>query len=50
MNSSVPAGLVERVSVYTAVVWQVRVALHLLLTHRRSLEPARPTRVSAASS
>lgn len=34
-NSGLPAGLIERVSVYTAVVWQVRVALHLLLAGRR---------------
>lgn len=39
MGSGLPAGLIERVSVYTAVAWQVRVALQLLLTGRRTSGP-----------
>lgn len=39
MGSSLPAGLIERVSVYTAVAWQVRVALQLLLAGRRTPGP-----------
>lgn len=39
MGSGLPAGLIERVSVCTAVAWQVRVALQLLLAGRRTPGP-----------
>lgn len=40
MDSGLPSGLIERVSVYTAVLWQVRVAVQLLLPRPKTPQPA----------
>ena len=48
MNSNLPSGLIERVSVYTAVLWQVRVAVQLLLPLPKTPQPAPAVRVTVA--